>query len=52
MERINDYGIPEKVCDYCEERIYDDDELTIDKDKHFHTCCFREKGKPNETHLQ
>lgn len=49
MERINDYGIPEMVCDQCEARIYESDDLTIDHNKHYHGSCFLEmKGYRHE----
>ena len=42
MERINDYGIPELVCDRCGERIYDGDEPAVWDNDHFHEQCFLE----------
>lgn len=49
MERINDYGVHEVVCDHCRERIYDSDELVILGTNHYHGWCYLEwKGNDDE----
>lgn len=42
MERINDYGIMEVVCDHCGTRIYDSDELAIINQSTYHGACYLE----------